>query len=207
LNEFGGDPLECWNYLKTNYGEEAMRGTAIGQTLVNLICTPMESCEHFNDFILKFERDATFCGLNDDCKLGILCMDGKNEFKLRILPERLNGAIEIALRERRSYASAKDLFLQTSQLQRQSAGGYRHDKSSSKDLKAVYSKTSNKVSADSASNSDNDSDSDHKNKDDKVKCYNCQKFGHISSQCTERCTRCSKSKHKSKNCPKRVDAQ
>jgi hypothetical protein len=132
-------------------------------------------------------------------------MDGKNEFKLRILPERLNGAIEIALRERRSYASAKDLFLQTSQLQRQSAGGYRHDKSSSKDLKAVYSKTSNKVSADSASNSDNDSDSDHKNKDDKVKCYNCQKFGHISSQCTERCTRCSKSKHKSKNCPKRVD--
>jgi hypothetical protein len=116
LNKLSGNVLECKDYLEVNFGTGATIGNAVGQTIVNMIMNPMKWNEHWSDFILRFERDGDFCELNDNVKLGILCMDGKNQYHLQVLPDRLIPTVENILRERKSYDEAKDSLNQMSQL-------------------------------------------------------------------------------------------
>ena len=102
-----GDSYLFWMYLKRTYGDQLITAQGIGSIFINLIAKSMEHEQRFNEFILDFERTANLVKLPDNVKLGLLLTDGDNKMKIRMLPERLQNAVERCKLDAKSYEDTK----------------------------------------------------------------------------------------------------
>ena len=87
---FSLDPYLFFRYLQTTYGPESNANEDKSNTMHQLLSLKMKSTDAFDSFMVSFHNKATYLGLNDHAKRGLLTAtlantDGKNQ----LLPDRL----------------------------------------------------------------------------------------------------------------------
>jgi len=111
-----GEAYLFWRYLKRTYGDQLITAQGIGSIFINFIAMNMDHDQRFNEFILEFERTANLIKLPDNIKLGLLLTDGDNKMKIRMLPDRLQKAVERCKLDSKSYYDSKVYLMEKDDL-------------------------------------------------------------------------------------------
>ena len=179
------NPLKFWYFLEATYGAaQHTQSTKRVQYGATMKCT-MESHEEFTNYIQEYERLCNLCGVSEVGLLFMLLSDGTEIKSIKMLPDRLMGAVKYCQDHHLDYTASKLWIKGTDD-----DWHLKHpDAKPSKSVKAVDKKYSNQ---------EHDTNSNEF-------CINCYNHGHVAAKCKlDACTGCQQFKcgHRKHTCPK-----
>ena len=87
---FSLDPYMFFRYLQTTYGPESNANEDKSNTMHQLLSLKMKGSEAFDSFMVTFHNKATYLGLNEHAKRGLLTSTLTNtDGNIQLLPDRL----------------------------------------------------------------------------------------------------------------------
>ena len=190
FNEFAGDPIKSWNYLKMKFGPISCGHTDLSTECIHFINMTMGHEERFENFMAKLNISRTFIKANKDLPRALLLSDGTSDRKIQMLPDRLMAAVTKCVQDNKSYTECV-AYISHQDSMAHEAGRLQPNRS----VRAVQEQKMTSYS-------------DKAPAEDFLKgnCFNCGNRGHASSTCaTPACGFCElfHCGHKSDSCPVR----
>jgi len=189
FNEYSGDPIKCWNYLKKQFGPTSCGHTDISTECMNILNMKMGVDERVQNFMVRFDLARTYTKTNDNMARALLLSDGSSDRKIQMLPDRLMTAVTKCIQDNKAYAECVAYITHQDSVAHDS-GRLPPNKDGHKSVRAVQEL---KAPAEDTLLKGN--------------CFNCGNKGHVSSTCsTPACGFCEvfHCGHRSDTCPVRT---
>jgi hypothetical protein len=173
FNEFGGNPVRCWQYLATHCGPASLGNSDVSSVFVRFIEMKMEPSQRLSEFLIEWDKLREYTKCNNDIARALLLSDAKiGKYGIQVLPDRLKDAVRRCKDDDKTYDECRQ-YLLTKDDQAHAAGDLPGN---SKRANAVYCQEAGGGGSTSSSSAQDDFNYS-------IKCFNCNNRGHTVDQC------------------------
>ena len=103
FNQFAGDPIKSWHYVKEHYGPTSMGHADLSGSVMSLINIEMPYEDRFLDFMVSFDIMKDLTKSDISTARALILSDGTNRLKIQVLPDRLMDAVKRCIQDNKSY--------------------------------------------------------------------------------------------------------
>ena len=194
FNQFAGDPIKCWNYVKEYYGPASMGHADLSGSVMTLINMEMQYNERFLNFMVSFDIVKDLTNSDVSTARALILSDGTTKRNIQVLPDRLMDAVKRCVQDDKSYEECLTYLAHEDALQHQQGMLAPNRK---KSARAISAKPTDEVRR--STNAETPS---------LRECFNCKNVGHGAPDCKlPACGYCEQfgCGHKSDTCPVRLN--
>ena len=112
FNEFGGNPVRCWQYLATHCGPASLGNSDVSSVFVRFIEMKMEPSQRLSEFLIEWDKLREYTKCNNDIARALLLSDAKiGKYGIQVLPDRLKDAVRRCKDDDKTYDECRQYLL------------------------------------------------------------------------------------------------